>query len=77
MMDANNQIHFGPMVESICLHLRLSHYYHYADVSEAIELLKYLSGTFCQVCVKDYINSLNYPSCNISGCVYYLANPLL
>ena len=50
-MYANNQVPYGLMVILVCLHLTLPHYHHYADVSEGIEILKYLPGTFCQVCV--------------------------
>ena len=31
--------------------LNTASYHHYADVYEGIELFKYLSGTFCRVCV--------------------------
>ena len=40
-----------PMVIFICLHITLPHYHRYADLSESIELLKCLSGTFCLECV--------------------------
>ena len=50
-MCANNGIHYGSMAVFDCLHFTPLHYYHYADVSEGIELLKYLSGTPCRVCV--------------------------
>ena len=39
------------MVVFVCLHITLPHYHHYADLSESIELLKCLSGTFCIECV--------------------------
>ena len=51
IMCANNRIHYGPMVVFVCLHFALPHCNNYADVSEGIGLLKYLSGTFCRVCV--------------------------
>ena len=38
----NNRVRYGPMVVVISLHITLPHYHHYADVSESIELLKYL-----------------------------------
>ena len=50
-MCTNNWAHYDPMVVYIFLHITLPHYHHYADVSESTELLKCLSGTFCQVCV--------------------------
>ena len=48
-----NQVHYGPMVIFVCLHITQPHYYHYADVStcRSIELLKCLFGLFCHVCV--------------------------
>ena len=46
MICANNRAHYGPMFVFVCFHITLPHYHHYADVSESIELLKCLSGTF-------------------------------
>ena len=40
MMCTNNRVHYGPMAVFICLHI--THYHHYADVSEGIELVKCL-----------------------------------
>ena len=37
----------------VCLHITLIHYHHYADLSEGIELLKYVSCTFCFKCVSE------------------------
>ena len=51
VMSANNRVHYGLMVVLICLHITLPHYHHYANVSEGIELIICLSGTFFQVCV--------------------------
>ena len=39
------------MVVFVCLHTTLPNYHHYADLSEGIELLKCLPGTFCLECV--------------------------
>ena len=47
MMCTNNQIHYDLMVVFVCLHISLTHY----DLSQCIELLKCLSGTFCLECV--------------------------
>ena len=44
MMCARNQVHYGPMVVSVCLHIKLPHYHHYANLSEGNEFLKGLSG---------------------------------
>ena len=46
MMCTNNQVHIGPMVISVCLHIILPHYHHYAEVPEDMEFLKYLSSIF-------------------------------
>ena len=51
MMCANNWIYYDLLVIFICWHITLPHYLHYADISEGIELLKCLSGTFCLECV--------------------------
>ena len=49
VMCANNWIHFSPVVVFVWMHFTLPHYHHFADASEGIELLKYLSGSFCRV----------------------------
>ena len=63
MMCANNPVHRvnGPMVVfvSLRINITLRRYHHYADVSDSIELLKCLSGTFCRVCVWVEVNHLN------------------
>ena len=51
MMSADNRIHYDPMVVFVCQHITLAHYHHYADLTESIELLKCLSGTFCFECL--------------------------
>ena len=72
----------------VCLHITLPHYHHYADVSEGIELLKCLSGTFCPVCVlsSNQLSQLSFVPCMVLGvfrlptnlmmiariCVFYL-----
>ena len=47
MMCAKDEVHYDPMVVFDCLHVTLRHYRHHAELSENIELLKCLSGTFC------------------------------
>ena len=42
-MCANDKVHCDPMVVSVCFNNTQLHYYHYADISESIELLE------CQV----------------------------
>ena len=49
MMHANNRVHYVLMVILVCLHITLPHCHRDADVSDGIELLKYLSDTFCGV----------------------------
>ena len=50
MECANYRIHYGLYVVSVCLRNTPSHYHHYANLSEGIELLKFLSGICCRVC---------------------------
>ena len=47
----NNRLHHGPVVVFVCLLITLTHCHHHADLSEGMELLKCLSGTFCLECV--------------------------
>ena len=51
MMCANDKIHYDLMVVLVYLHITLPHYHHYANLSESIEFVKCLSGTFCLECV--------------------------
>ena len=44
MVFANDRIHYGLEVVFVCLQITPSHYHHYADSSEGIELIKCLSG---------------------------------
>ena len=53
MMCANTRVHYDPMVEFICLYITLPPYHHYTDLSESIELLKCLAGTFCLECLSN------------------------
>ena len=56
----------------ICIyHLTLRHYY--ADLSEGIGFLKYLSGAFCRVCIYGSVNSLNYLHAKYGLCVFGLS----
>ena len=53
MMCAYTQVHYGPMVVFVCLHIKLPRYHHYADLSEGIELLKCLSGnSVSSMCIR-------------------------
>ena len=51
MMCANNKSHYDPIIIFVCLYITPPHYNHYADLSESIDLLKCLSGTFCLECM--------------------------
>ena len=48
-MCAINRVHYGPVVVFVCLHITLPHYHHSADVSEGVELLTCLSGTWFEL----------------------------
>ena len=56
---ANDRVHNGPMVVFVCLHIKLTHYHHNADVSEGIGFLTYLSGTVCLVCVYSNVSCVS------------------
>ena len=51
MVFANDRIHYGLQVVFVCLQITPSHYHHYADSSQGIDLIKCLSGICCRVCV--------------------------
>ena len=51
MVFANDRILYGLHVVFVCLQITPSHYHQYADSSEGIELIEYLSGIRCRVCV--------------------------
>ena len=50
MMSANSRIRFGLQIVLVCLYSTPSHYHHWANLSEDIELTKCLSDIFCRVC---------------------------
>ena len=58
MMRANNNVKYDPMVVFVCLHITLPYNHYYAHLSESIELLKWLSGTFCLERVSKSTNSI-------------------
>ena len=70
MMCANNQVNSGPMVIFLCLHMTLPHYLHWADPSEGIELLKFLSGIFYLDCVSKIKSMLLIICHSIYGAVH-------
>ena len=49
MMSANSRIRFGLQIVFICLHITPSHYHHFANFSEDIVLIKWLSYKFSRV----------------------------
>ena len=57
MMFAYNRVHYVPMVVLVCLHIKLPHYDHYADLSEGIDLLielTYLSDNCENIYILSY-----------------------
>ena len=63
MMCADDIVHYDPMVAFVCFQITPPHYHPYADLSESIELLKCLSGTFFLECVskiKPIISIISY-----------------
>ena len=50
MMSAYSRIRFGLQNIFVCLYITPSHYHHFANSSEDIELIKCLSDMFCRVC---------------------------
>ena len=44
----NSWIHWGMKIIFFCLHISLAYYHPYADISESIEQMKWLLGTFCR-----------------------------
>ena len=49
LMSASSRIRFALQIVFICLYITPSHYYHCANLSEDIELIKCLSDIFCRV----------------------------
>ena len=70
MVCANGGVYYDLMVKFICLHFKLPQYHHYADLSEGIELLKSLSGTFCLKCVSKIKSILSIIFHAIFGAVH-------
>ena len=61
MKSANSRIQFGLQIVFVCLYITPSHYHHCANLSEDIELIKYLSDIFCQVCkIKRILSVIHY-----------------
>ena len=52
MVFANDRIHYGLQVVFVCLQITLSHYHHYADSSEGIELIKCFRYMLPSVCLR-------------------------
>ena len=50
MMSANSWIGFGLQIVSVCLYITPSHYHHFANLFEYLELIICLSNIFCWVC---------------------------
>ena len=52
MVFANDRIHYGLQVVFVCLQITPSHYHHYADSSEGIELIKCFRHMLPSVCLR-------------------------
>ena len=52
MMSANSRIRYDLQIVFVCLYITSSHYHHCANLSEDIELIKFLSDLFCRVWVR-------------------------
>ena len=50
MMSANSRMRFGLQIILVCYYSTSSHYHHYANLSEDIELIKCMSDIFCRMC---------------------------
>ena len=64
MMSANIRIRFDLQIVLVCLYSTSSHYYHCANLSEGIELIKCLSDIFCWVYkIKHILSVIQYTIC--------------
>ena len=50
VMRSNSRMRFRLQFVFVFLYITSSHYHHCANLSEDIELIKYLSDMFCRVC---------------------------
>ena len=74
MMSANSRIHFALQIVLVCLYSTPSHY-HFAKLSEDIELIKCLSDIFCQVCkIKHILSVIHYTICG-AVCFQFTHSP--
>ena len=71
MMSANSQIHYGLQIVFVFLYIIPSHYHHCTNLSEYIELIKYLSNIFCGVCVSVIKHILSVIHYAIDGAVCF------
>ena len=77
MMSANIRIRYGLQIVFVCLYITPSHYYHCANLSVDIELMKCLPDIFCRVREKDWACSLSYPLFNIwRNILYHFTQPV-
>ena len=85
MLSSNSRIRFGLQIAFAFLYKTPSHYHHCANLSEEIELIKYLSDIFCRVCkIKHILSVIHYaiygavcyqfvyPPCDDWDNIYYL-----
>ena len=63
MMSANIRIRFDWQIVLVCLYTTPSHYHHCANLSEGIELIKWLSDIFCwacNICIFSPLSNIEY-----------------
>ena len=64
MAWANNWVNYDLKIVFVCLHITLSYYHHYADLSESIVHISSVTYTLC-----DLVHSFNHLLSNIISCV--------
>ena len=64
MMSANSRMRFGLKIVFVYLYIIPSHYHHYANLSEDIEVIKCLWDIFCRVCkIRHILSVIHYTIC--------------
>ena len=71
MMNANSRIRFGLQIVFVCLYITPSHYHHFANLSEDIELMKCLSDIFFVECVSKIEHIISVIHYTIYGAVCF------
>ena len=63
MMSANSRIRFGLQIVLICLYITPSHYHHYANLSEDIELVGQSYFVECVSKIKHILSVIHFTIC--------------